>query len=69
MLNYPAHWTLASGPLGPAHPTAFADTEPMPADFDSPVLDQGPFREALRGLHVRELIGEDIFSRFFGRRG
>ena len=53
--------TLALAPAG------WADTEPMALDLLLPDATQRPFHEALNGLHVRELAGEEFFGLFFGR--
>ena len=59
--------SLTAAPLA-APPVGWADTEPMPLDLALPDADQRPFQEALRGLHVRELAGDEFFRLFFGRR-
>jgi hypothetical protein len=67
MLNFPAHWQVTRNSQ-PINPVAFADTEPMPLELALPDTTQRPFREALRGLDVRELAGEEFFRLFFGTR-
>jgi hypothetical protein len=66
----PSH--RAVGPAEPATPLNWADTQPLPIELDIglrlPDAAQRPFHEALRGLHVRELAGDELFGHFFGPR-
>ena len=44
--------------------TVAAWTNTMPAEFD-PIVNSGPFREALDGLAMREVTEPDVFRHFF----
>jgi hypothetical protein len=50
------------------HVALWPDTLPMAEDTPSALPESGPFREAMEGLHVRELPDEGLFQRLFGRR-
>ena len=51
-----------------AHGALWPDTQPMLLEPDSPPLEPTGFREALHGLHVRELDSDTLFQLFFGPR-
>jgi hypothetical protein len=55
------------GPIS-AHGALWPDTLPMAEDMTLALPDTGPFRETLTGLHVRELLNDALFQRFFGPR-
>jgi len=55
---------LPSNPGDSSAPGGWADTQP--ASVDPAEKDLGPFREALRGLQVRELPSDSLFQQFFG---
>lgn len=44
--------------------TVAAWTNTMPAEFD-PIVNSGPFREAMDGLAMREVVEPDVFRHFF----
>jgi len=69
-MSYPMTPRLPIKASQPAAPRGaiWPDTLPMPVDMDLPNAEPSPFRETLRGLHVRELLSEDLFHQFFGRR-
>jgi hypothetical protein len=46
---------------------AWNPTLPLGLWQPQPEVAPAPFSEPLRGLHVREILGDEVFQHFFGR--
>lgn len=69
-MRHTAQQTTARPVPGPltSHGALWPETLPMALDAPMDLPEPGPFREALQGLHVRELPDEALFQSLFGQR-
>jgi hypothetical protein len=65
-MRQPANSEHLAPPPASVHGGLWPDTQPMGLEPLRSAAEPIPFREALDGLQVRELVSDELFRLFFG---